>query len=67
MPLATAATVAGPDIIHRPGLILPAIDHLRRVLDQRRQRRVDRVVAETVLMLDHPEVVQDYRVACRGR
>jgi len=66
MPFASAASVAGPAIPARPGTLLPAIDRLRRALERRRQRRVDRMVAETVLALDHAEVAQDYRVACRG-
>ncbi|HUB43698.1 MAG TPA: hypothetical protein VMB73_01815 [Acetobacteraceae bacterium] len=64
MPYAIASAAPRSGTIDRPFALL-AVDYLRRTLEQRRQRRLDRAVAETVAALDHTGIVEDYRAACR--
>ncbi|HUN42983.1 MAG TPA: hypothetical protein VMU81_22040 [Acetobacteraceae bacterium] len=62
---AIASIALGPAASDRPAFPLLSLHYLRRSLEQRRQRRLDRVVAEMVLELDHEGIVEDYRAACR--
>ena len=63
MPLATVSTIGRPAIAYRPALSVPALPSLRRMLAIHRRRRLDRFVEETLVLLDHPGVVEDYRAA----
>jgi len=66
MPLATASTA------DRSGHALPrvatvsALLRLRRLVEKQRERRVDRMVAETVLAMEHDGILEDYHTARRG-
>lgn len=64
MPSAIASAAPRSGTIDRPFALL-AVHYLRRTLEQRRQRRLDRAVAETVLALDHEGIADDFRAARR--
>jgi len=65
MPYAAASAALRPVVSARPVFAFASLHRLRLRLEQRRQRRLDRVVAEAVLALDHTGIAEDYRAASR--
>ncbi|HUB13431.1 MAG TPA: hypothetical protein VMB34_15890 [Acetobacteraceae bacterium] len=65
MPLATAINAGRPGFASRSVAPAAALLRLRRLLERHRQRRLDRMVAATLIGIDHPGLIEDYRTASR--